>query len=158
MAHVAAAFGFSRQSYYEAAAALARDGLPGLVPAKPGPRRAHKLTDEVIAHARALLAADATLRAADLVETLAAAFGVRVHPRSIERALAHREEGRDGPKTADHAGTDRGDQSAALTDRYEQLRAARPSRPRRSRPPRPPTRCRLARASPDQLPARATAP
>jgi hypothetical protein len=32
-AHAAAAFGFSRPSYYEAAAALARDGLPGLVPA-----------------------------------------------------------------------------------------------------------------------------
>ena len=48
----AAAFGFSRPSYYEAAAAVDRDGLGGLVPAKPGPRRAHKLTDEVIAYAR----------------------------------------------------------------------------------------------------------
>ncbi len=50
----AAAFGFSRPSYYEAAAAVDRDGLGGLVPAKPGPRRAHKLTDEVIAYARQL--------------------------------------------------------------------------------------------------------
>ena len=32
----AAAFGFSRPSYYEAAAAVDRDGLGGLVPAKPG--------------------------------------------------------------------------------------------------------------------------
>ena len=31
-----------------------RDGLGGLVPAKPGPRRAHKLTDEVVAYARQL--------------------------------------------------------------------------------------------------------
>jgi transposase len=99
VAHAATAFGFSRQSYYEAAAALARDGLPGLVPAKPGPRQGHKLTDDVIAHARALVAADAALRAVDLVEALAAAFGVRVHPRSIERALAHRGEGRSGPKS-----------------------------------------------------------
>ena len=50
----AAAFGFSRPSYYEAAAAVDRDGLGGLVPAKPGPRRAHKLTDEVIAYVRQL--------------------------------------------------------------------------------------------------------
>jgi transposase len=99
VARAAAAFGFSRQSYYETAAALARDGLPGLVPAKPGPRHGHKLTDEVIAHAHALLAADTALRAADLVEALAAAFGVRVHPRSIERALAHRAEGRPCPKS-----------------------------------------------------------
>src|SRR5947207_14580964 len=83
----AAAFGFSRPSYYEAAAALARDGLPGLVPAKPGPRRAHKLTDEVVDHAEELLRADASLRAADLVAAIAERFGVRVHPRSVERAL-----------------------------------------------------------------------
>ena len=50
----AATFGFSRPSYYEAAAAVDRDGLGGLVPAKPGPRRAHKLTGEVIAYARQL--------------------------------------------------------------------------------------------------------
>lgn len=36
----AAAFGFSRQSYYQAAAALQTGGLPALVPAKPGPRGA----------------------------------------------------------------------------------------------------------------------
>jgi transposase len=86
----AAAFGFSRPSYYQAAAALARDGLPGLVPAKPGPRRGHKITGEVLDHAEALLAADASLRPADLLEPLHDRFGVRVHPRSIERALARR--------------------------------------------------------------------
>jgi transposase len=89
----AAAFGFSRPSYYEAASALAREGLPGLVPAKPGPRRGHKLTDEILAHAEALLTADAGLRAADLVEALHERFGVRVHPRSIERGLARRRTG-----------------------------------------------------------------
>lgn len=90
VAHAAAAFGFSRPSYYEAAAALDRDGLPGLVPAKPGPKRGHKLTTEVLDHAAALLAADASLRPADLVEALSDRFGIRVHPRSIERALARR--------------------------------------------------------------------
>jgi hypothetical protein len=44
------AFGFSRQSYYTAAAALTDSGLAGLVPAKPGPRGAHKLTDAVLDH------------------------------------------------------------------------------------------------------------
>jgi hypothetical protein len=34
----AAAFGYSRPSYYEAAAALERSGLEGLVRARPGPR------------------------------------------------------------------------------------------------------------------------
>jgi transposase len=97
--NAAAAFGFSRPSYYEAASALARDGLPGLVPAKPGPRRGHKLTDEVLAHAEALLAADASLRPADLVEPLQDRFGVRVHPRSVERALTRRRRAGEGSKS-----------------------------------------------------------
>jgi transposase len=99
VAHAAAAFGFSRPSYYEAAAALARDGLPGLIPDKPGPRGAHKLTDEVLAHAETLLAADPALRPKDLVEPLAAQFGVRVHPRSIERGLTRRRQAGEGSKS-----------------------------------------------------------
>jgi transposase len=84
----AAAFGYSRPSYYEAAAALDEQGLDGLVPGKPGPKRRHKLTDEMCGFADKRLAADPSLRAADLVEPIEARFGVRVHPRSIERALA----------------------------------------------------------------------
>jgi transposase len=84
----AAAFGFSRPSFYEAAGALEEGGLAALVPARPGPRRAHKLTDEVVAFARERLAAEPALRSADLVEAIAARFGVRVHRRSVERALA----------------------------------------------------------------------
>lgn len=87
----AAAFGFSRQSYYTAAAALAEGGLPALVPAKPGPRGAHKLTDEVVDHLETLRAADPTLRAGELAAAVEDRFGVRVHARSVERALARRE-------------------------------------------------------------------
>jgi hypothetical protein len=84
----AAAFGYSRPSYYEAAAALDEQGLDGLVPGKSGPRRGHKLTDEVCAFADYQLSTDPSLRSADLVEPIQARFGVHVHPRSIERALA----------------------------------------------------------------------
>ena len=84
----AAAFGYSRPSCYEAAAALAGSGLQGLVPARPGPRAGHKLTQEILTWAEHQLAADPALRPADLVTPVEEAFGVRVHPRSIERALA----------------------------------------------------------------------
>jgi transposase len=87
----AGAFGFSRQSYYTAAQALADEGLAGLVPAKPGPRGAHKLTSEVLDHLAGLRATDPGLRPADLAAAVAERFGVRVHPRSVERALARRE-------------------------------------------------------------------
>ncbi|MFG1708632.1 helix-turn-helix domain-containing protein [Nonomuraea sp. M3C6] len=83
----ASAFGFSRQSFYQAAAAFDEGGLAAPVPAKPGPRGAHKLTPDVVEHIRALLAADPSLRAADLARAVAERFGRRVHPRSIERAL-----------------------------------------------------------------------
>ena len=92
----AAAFGFSRPSYYEAAAAVDRDGLGGLVPAKPGPRRAHKLTDEVIGYARQLREADPGIGSARLAEAIAAKFAIRVHPRSVERALARAENSKSG--------------------------------------------------------------
>ena len=48
VAVAAAAFGFSRQSLYTARAALREQGLAGLVPAKPGPKAGHKLTEPVV--------------------------------------------------------------------------------------------------------------
>jgi transposase len=84
----AAAFGYSRPAYYAAAAALESSGLQGLVPARPGPRGASKLTDEICAWAEERLAAHPELRPAQLAGPVQQAFGVRAHPRSIERALA----------------------------------------------------------------------
>ena len=84
----AAAFGFSRPSFYEAAAAVDRDGLSGLMPAKPGPRRAHKLTDEVVAYAQQLREQDPTVGSAWLAAAIAEKYAITVHPRSVERALA----------------------------------------------------------------------
>jgi transposase len=95
----AGAFGFSRQSYYSAARALADDGLQGLVPAKPGPRRAHKLTDEVLDHLEKLREGDPGLGAAELATAVAERFGVTVHRRSVQRALARREAAKRGPKS-----------------------------------------------------------
>ena len=84
----AEAFGYSRPSYYQAAAALAASGLEGLVPDKPGPRGGHKLTEQILAWVEERLADDPALRPGSLAEPIEEAFGVRVHPRSVERALA----------------------------------------------------------------------
>jgi transposase len=86
----AAAFGYSRPAYYQAVAALESSGLEGLVPARPGPRGGHKLTEEILVWAEQQLAASPALRPAQLAGPIEQAFGVRVHPRSIERALARR--------------------------------------------------------------------
>src|SRR5918998_1201817 len=84
----AAAFGFSRPSFYAAQAAWQAAGLPGLLPARPGPRAAHKLTPEVVTFLADQQAQQPSLRTADLVDLLKEQFGLRVHPRSVERALA----------------------------------------------------------------------
>lgn len=92
----AAAFGFSRPSFYQAQAAVDAHGLAGLVPARPGPRRAHKLTEQIVDFARRARVDDPTLRSADLAELIAERFGISVHPRSVERALARVREPKSG--------------------------------------------------------------
>lgn len=89
-------FGFSRPTFYEAQAALERSGLAGLVPARPGPRRAHKLTAEVVTFAQGLLEDDPSLSSAGLAEAIGDRFGMTVHPRSVERALARAEKAKKG--------------------------------------------------------------
>jgi transposase len=91
VSRAADAFGFSRPSFYAAQAALEDGGLAALVPARPGPKRAHKLTGEVVAFARQRLTADPKLSSQTLVELIAERFGIRVHRRSVERALARTE-------------------------------------------------------------------
>ena len=90
----AAAFGVSRPTLYQAQGALARGGLAALVPKKPGPRRAHKLSLEVVDFLRQARAADPSVRPSVLARQVRAQFGRTVHPRSVERALARREKKR----------------------------------------------------------------
>jgi transposase len=78
-------FGFSRPSFYQAQEAFSRGGLGALVPRKRGPRRAHKLSQKVMAFVEQTIAADPGV---DLVAAVQQAFGLSVHRRSIERALA----------------------------------------------------------------------
>ncbi len=94
VSHAAASFGLSRPTYYQAQAAYEQGGLPALLPKKPGPRRAHKLSDEVVAVLQEALAEQQALDAQDLVKLVEERFGISVHPRSIERALARQEKKR----------------------------------------------------------------
>jgi len=89
----ATSFGFSRPSYYETHAAFQTAGLPGLVPQRPGPRRAHKLSDEVLDFLTSTLAEDNFLNSARLAQLVGERFGITVHPRSVERALGRRKKG-----------------------------------------------------------------
>ncbi len=95
VAQAAAAFGFSRPSFYQAQQAFSQHGLAGLLADKRGPRTAHKLTAEVMASIRQWLSEEPPLSSRALAQRLATRLGVSVHPRSIERALQ-----REGSKKA----------------------------------------------------------
>ena len=82
----AAHFGFSRPSFYQAQTAFEQGGLPALMPQKRGPKKAHKLTAEVLAFVRQAQREDPSLRPAALASLVQDRYGITVHPRSIERA------------------------------------------------------------------------
>ncbi len=88
---VALRFGFSRPSVYQALAAFDRAGLPGLFRARPGPRRAHKLSEPVVKFIEEQKAQKPPVRLGDLVERIKEQFGMEVHLRSIQRALKRKE-------------------------------------------------------------------
>jgi len=88
VSETAAAFGFSRPSFYAARTAFQHAGLPGLLPRKRGPRQAHKLTDEILAVLTTVRAEDGSVpRPTVLADLVKDRFGITAHPRSIERSL-----------------------------------------------------------------------
>lgn len=87
----AAAFGFSRPSFYQAQAALESGGLAALVPKKRGPRGSHKLSTKVTDFLRQVLLEEPSMNSSELARRVKARFSLTVHPRSIERALTRLE-------------------------------------------------------------------
>jgi transposase len=81
------AFGLSRPSYYQARSAFEQGGLAGLAPQKRGPRRAHKLSVEVLAFIEQLRVEQPEIRYLEMAEGVRERFGIVVNPRSIERRL-----------------------------------------------------------------------
>jgi hypothetical protein len=70
--------------------AFEQEGLPGLVPQRRGPKQAHKLTEAVVAFIEDALRSSESLSMTDLVRMVEDELGIRVHRRSIERALARK--------------------------------------------------------------------
>jgi transposase len=91
----AEAFGLSRPVFYVTQAVFQREGLPGLLPRKRGPKHPHKLNDEAIAVLlEAIEAAGRMPKGEELATLLAERCGVKAHPRSILRRLRQEEKKR----------------------------------------------------------------
>ncbi len=85
--------GYTRPTFYEAKKAVEQDGIAGLLPAKRGPHSAHKLSKEVMAYVGELLRESPALVTRELVKEISKRFGIKVHPRSVERALDREKKG-----------------------------------------------------------------
>ena len=92
--HASEAFGFSRPAFYQAQSQFKREGVTGLVKKRPGPKSAHKLTDDILAFIEEKIEEGKPLRARKLAPLIKEKFGKDVHPRSIERAVARRKKKR----------------------------------------------------------------
>jgi transposase len=80
----------SRPTFYKAQRALQKAGLPGLLPSRRGPKGGHKVSAEVVAFVGELRAAKPELTASQCLKEIETQFGVKVHRRSLERALARK--------------------------------------------------------------------
>ena len=127
-------FGLSRPTYYQAQRALAQEGLPGLLPKRPGPKGAHKVTDEVMAFIDTVLSAEPGVGSTELSERVRGHFGRSVHPRSIERAQARRKKTPGEPREHVESRSRVGRALRATPRARDRRRAAR-LRPARPRPP-----------------------
>jgi transposase len=90
IAEVASDFGVSRPTFYKAQSALADQGLPGLVPLQRGPKGGHKLSAEVVAFVDELKATRPDMTVTQSIAEIAVHFGITVHRRSLERAMARK--------------------------------------------------------------------
>jgi transposase len=86
----AAAHGYSRASFYLVARAFEEAGMVGLLDERPGRRGPVKVSAEVLAFLEARQRERPDASGAALADELERTLGVRLHRRTVERALGGR--------------------------------------------------------------------
>jgi transposase len=84
---VATAFGFSRETFYQALRSFEERGIAGLRDDKPGRRRRLKLTEEDVAWIHQLARQQPELSGQTIADQLEGERGVQVKRQTIERLL-----------------------------------------------------------------------
>jgi transposase len=87
IAKAARDFGLSRPTIYEAQNQFQEHGLEGLLPHKRGPKAAHKLTEEILQYVKDQVASVSDIKAEELARRVRQRFAVKLHPRTIQKAL-----------------------------------------------------------------------
>ena len=90
IARAAGEFGLSRPTIYQAQTHFQKTGLQGLLPRQRGPKHPHKLTEDVFDRLQDLRAKEPGLSAEQLARRLRQQFKIKLHRRTIEKALKTR--------------------------------------------------------------------
>jgi transposase len=88
ISEVAETFGLSRPTFYKSQGALEIAGLSGLLPGQRGPKGGHKISAEVLAFIVELKTSRPEVTTPQCLDAIETRFGVKLHRRSLERALA----------------------------------------------------------------------
>jgi transposase len=80
-------FGLSRPTLYHAQEQFDKQGLEGLLARKRGPKKARKLTPDVWQYLMEQAATQPSGGARQLAQRVSEKFKIRLHPRTIEKAL-----------------------------------------------------------------------
>lgn len=86
-------YGLSRESFYNNKAAYEAGGLQALVPRKPGPKGAHKLTDSGCRFIDSYLTGHPNATASEVNRKMQEATDIHVHNRTVERYLSKKRQG-----------------------------------------------------------------
>lgn len=81
-------FGFSRPAFYKVQKDFKKGGMVGLIRKKGGPKIGHKLSQEILDFILETIKIKPKLQPPALAKLVSERFGVKVHPRSIERGIA----------------------------------------------------------------------
>ena len=81
-------FGYTRESFYQSQKRLRRDGIVGLADRKKGRQGPDKLNPEILQFLRERKRQEPALSGARLAALVAERYGVSLHRRTVERALA----------------------------------------------------------------------
>ena len=87
IAQAAREFGLSRPTIYQAQEQFQQQGWTGLLPHKRGPHQPHKLTAQVRQYLQELRSAEPGVPAAELARRVRQRFHLKLHPRTIQKAL-----------------------------------------------------------------------
>ncbi|MFQ5799649.1 MAG: helix-turn-helix domain-containing protein, partial [Bacteroidota bacterium] len=80
--------GVSRVTFHKLAAMFDKEGMVGLISHKPGPQQPHKCTHEIIEFVRNKRKNEPKITMKTIISEVNEEFGVTLHRRTIERALA----------------------------------------------------------------------